>query len=340
MPAEQRTDGTRRRRWPVETEAGVVHGDRRLHVARAGHGKPLDFRSDQFSFGSILYEMVTGKRAFERATRPEILSAILRSEPEPIAATRSHAACAVALDRRAVPGEGGEGPLRVYGGPRARPGDPARAPFGGYRARRGRRPELRRSGEREPRSCSGRCWHLAGVFFPRPARRAVAHLPSALSPSHVSRRRHLDARFTPDGQTIVYAAHWEGKPLELYTASLDSPESRSLGLSGAEILSISSSGQMALLLAPRFSPVFRAPHSDLLGFQLESGPAPARRGTPRRRHPAELLKTCTSQTGARTASRSRSCAMSEARTGSSFRRARCSTKAAPIHPPHLDLAVG
>ncbi len=71
------------------------------------------------------------------------------------------------------------------------------------------------------------------------------------------------ARFAPDGQTVVYTAQWEGKPPELFTARLDSPETRSLGLSRAEILSISSSGQMALLLAPRFSLLSRAPHSDL-----------------------------------------------------------------------------
>src|SRR5204862_2379420 len=71
------------------------------------------------------------------------------------------------------------------------------------------------------------------------------------------------ARFAPDGQTVVYAAESEGKPPELFTARLDSPEPRSLGLPPAEIFSISSSGQMALLLAPRFSPFFRAPHSDV-----------------------------------------------------------------------------
>ncbi|HYT31202.1 MAG TPA: hypothetical protein VEO37_01305, partial [Thermoanaerobaculia bacterium] len=71
------------------------------------------------------------------------------------------------------------------------------------------------------------------------------------------------ARFAPDGQTVVYAAQWEGKPPELFTARLDSPETRSLGLSSAEILSISSSGQMALMLAPRFGLLFRGPHSDL-----------------------------------------------------------------------------
>jgi len=45
------------------TEAGVVLG-RRLHVSRAGAGMALDPRSDIFSFGAILYEMLSGKRAF------------------------------------------------------------------------------------------------------------------------------------------------------------------------------------------------------------------------------------------------------------------------------------
>jgi predicted ATPase len=48
----------------------------------SGHG--LDFRSDQFSFGLVLYELVTGKRAFQRSTGPETLVAILREPAEPI----------------------------------------------------------------------------------------------------------------------------------------------------------------------------------------------------------------------------------------------------------------
>ena len=49
-------------------------------------GKPLDFRSDQFAVGSILYEMVTGRRAFARPSAPETLAAIIREEPEPLMA--------------------------------------------------------------------------------------------------------------------------------------------------------------------------------------------------------------------------------------------------------------
>jgi eukaryotic-like serine/threonine-protein kinase len=48
-------------------------------------GRPVDFRSDQFALGSVLYEMLTGRRAFARSSIPETLSAVIRDEPEPIA---------------------------------------------------------------------------------------------------------------------------------------------------------------------------------------------------------------------------------------------------------------
>lgn len=50
-------------------------------------GGSLDYRADQFSFGVILYEMATGKRAFEGPTPAETLVAIMRDEPEPIPST-------------------------------------------------------------------------------------------------------------------------------------------------------------------------------------------------------------------------------------------------------------
>src|SRR5438105_15413379 len=48
-------------------------------------GRPIDFRSDQFSFGAILYEISTAQRAFRRDTSAETLTAIIREEPRPIA---------------------------------------------------------------------------------------------------------------------------------------------------------------------------------------------------------------------------------------------------------------
>ena len=66
------------------TEPGVVMGTAGYMSPEQALGRAVDFRSDQFSLGSILYEMATGKRAFERGSAPETLTAIIRDEPEPI----------------------------------------------------------------------------------------------------------------------------------------------------------------------------------------------------------------------------------------------------------------
>ena len=66
------------------TPAGLVLGTVAYMSPEQASGDRLDFRSDQFSFGLVLYEMVTGKRAFQRRTAPETLVAILREEAEPL----------------------------------------------------------------------------------------------------------------------------------------------------------------------------------------------------------------------------------------------------------------
>jgi hypothetical protein len=64
--------------------------------------------------------------------------------------------------------------------------------------------------------------------------------------------RVSSARFAADRRTIVYAADWDGEGLQIFTVHEGTPESRPLGVEDAEILSISSQGEMALLLRPRF----------------------------------------------------------------------------------------
>ncbi len=66
------------------TEPGVVMGTAGYMSPEQALGRVVDFRSDQFSLGSILYEMATGRRAFSRDSGPETLTAIIRDEPEPI----------------------------------------------------------------------------------------------------------------------------------------------------------------------------------------------------------------------------------------------------------------
>jgi len=68
------------------TRPGIVMGTVGYMSPEQASGHPVDFRSDQFSFGSVLYEMLTGRRAFASATAAETLTAIIREEPEPIVA--------------------------------------------------------------------------------------------------------------------------------------------------------------------------------------------------------------------------------------------------------------
>jgi predicted ATPase len=66
------------------TEHGKVMGTVGYMSPEQATGEELDFRSDQFSFGSVLYEMATGTPAFKKKTHAETTAAILRDEPEPL----------------------------------------------------------------------------------------------------------------------------------------------------------------------------------------------------------------------------------------------------------------
>src|SRR4029077_5192327 len=70
-----------------QTEAGVVLGTVGYMSPEQVRGKPADQRSDLFSFGAILYEMLSGRRAFHGETAADSMSAILRGETPGLAET-------------------------------------------------------------------------------------------------------------------------------------------------------------------------------------------------------------------------------------------------------------
>ena len=68
----------------LSTEQGTMIGTISYMSPEQAEGKKVDVRSDIFSFGALLYEMVTGRRAFQGESKVSTLSAILREEPKPV----------------------------------------------------------------------------------------------------------------------------------------------------------------------------------------------------------------------------------------------------------------
>ncbi len=69
----------------TRTEDGTVVGTAAYMSPEQAQGQPIDVRSEVFSFGAVLYELLAGRRAFEGASTAAVLSAVLRDEPPPLA---------------------------------------------------------------------------------------------------------------------------------------------------------------------------------------------------------------------------------------------------------------
>lgn len=77
------TTGTAPAAGQLHTEKGTILGTAAYMAPEQAEGNPADARSDVFSFGAVLYEMITGRRAFVGSTKMSTLAAILTKEPEP-----------------------------------------------------------------------------------------------------------------------------------------------------------------------------------------------------------------------------------------------------------------
>ncbi|MBI3664908.1 MAG: serine/threonine-protein kinase [Acidobacteria bacterium] len=228
------------------TEAGIVLGTVGYMSPEQVRGHIADHRSDIFNLGAILYEMCSGKRAFRGEEAAETMHAILKDEPPPIPVAhptlspaleriirhclekdpenRFHSAHDIAFDLEALSGPSGQAAL-------------AWAPV------RSRRFVLL--------LVAGLLSVLTlAVGLVIGQRLGKAPLPT-FHQLTFRRGTILSARFAPDGQTIVYGASWDGNPVELFSTRPESPDSRSLGFPGTEILAISSTGEMAISLERR-----------------------------------------------------------------------------------------
>jgi serine/threonine protein kinase/Tol biopolymer transport system component len=230
-----------------ETQPGTVLGTVGYMSPEQASGRPVDYRSDQFSLGSILYEMATGQRAFQKPTGAETLSAIIREEPEPVSRVNPRAP---APYRWIVERCLAKDPEDRYISTR----DLARD----LKSVREHVSEVTSSASgATPVSAAPRrrvvAWWLAVATLVLGAvggalleRRMTKTEPPSFTQLTFRRGNLGSARFGPDGQTILYSASWEGKPMEVFVSRLDTPESRPFGLPKAELLSVSRSGEMAV----------------------------------------------------------------------------------------------
>jgi hypothetical protein len=240
-------DGSGEQVTRTETDRGAWVGTPGYVSPEQLRGQAADARSDIFALGAVLYEMLSGKRAFHGDTRADTLSAILDRDPPPM--TMAGGPAPPALDKL----------LR-----RCLEKDPADR-FQSARDVAFALDALSTASVSEAAGAAAparppRRWWWAGVgllgvaviagFVFLAGRRAAEKPPPAFTQLTFRRGWLDDARFAPDGRTIVYGAGWDGRPIELFQTRTDSTESRPLGLAYAKLLSISSQGQMAVLLDP------------------------------------------------------------------------------------------
>src|SRR3954454_4537204 len=239
----------------VATEAGTVLGTAGYMSPEQVRGKSADARSDIFSFGAILYEMLSGKRAFHGDSAADTMSAILKEEPPDLVETNRNVSPAL---ERVVRHCLEKNPAERF--------QSARDLSFNLEALTDVSSSSRGSLRAVPEERSNRRWLvplLAGILliaswagvYRLAGKGKVASNPT-FHEITFQNGSIWDARFAPDGQTIVYGAAWDGKPQEVFSTRFDSSDSRPMGLSPAQILAISSKGEMAVALHPANSRPF------------------------------------------------------------------------------------
>jgi eukaryotic-like serine/threonine-protein kinase len=233
------------------TEAGVVLGTAGYMSPEQVRGIGLDARSDIFSFGAILYEMLSAKRAFHGDTAADTMSAILKEEPPELNETnrnvspalerivqhcleknpegRFHSASDIAFDLEHLSGL-------------STPSASASAKLTALNA--GAAPKKRLA------TAIAAALIAAGAIFALGWWKGKASAtPAPVEYQQITFRTGMvtNARFTPDG-SIVYSAAWDGEGPQLYQSRTDDPGSRELGIRDAELLAISKNGEMAIRL--------------------------------------------------------------------------------------------
>jgi serine/threonine protein kinase len=251
------------------TDAGTVVGTAGYMSPEQVRGAAVDCRTDIFSFGAVLYEMLTGSRAFQRETTAETMTAILKEDPPEL--LESGRQIPPALDRIARHSLE-KSPDQRFQSARDLAFDlESLSTLTGSGS-------LSAAKARESRHW-GYVTAIAALIVVAAAIGWMLSLrfrPSANPRFHqLTFRRGVlsgNARFTGDGKEIIYTASWDSPEPELYTVAADGVGGHALGIHNARLLAVSRRGELAVALAPTAFTTLLAPGN--LARTTDAGSAP------------------------------------------------------------------
>lgn len=228
-----------------DTAEGTVMGTAGYMSPEQVRGQTVDQRTDIFVLGAILYEMFSGHRAFRRATTADTMSAILNEEPPELSSSASHVPPGIdRLVRRCMEKQPDER-------------------FQSARDIAFALEAMSSSSSTESTAFSAAPKKRVGVL--KAALAVLIALIAGMAIDHwIAANRNLkrtpqfrqltfargtlhNARFTPDGKTIVYSGQWNDAPPSISMVRDDSAESKPL-LDAPRLLAVSSKGELAVLV--------------------------------------------------------------------------------------------
>jgi Tol biopolymer transport system component len=229
------------------TGVGTVVGTAGYMSPEQVRGSTVDCRTDIFSFGTVLYEMLTGVRAFKRDTTAETMTAILHDDPpenppdgralppaldrivhhclEKAPEQRFQSARDLAFDLESISSVTSSGGLAAVKEKASKTRTYLIAAAAALVLLAGLAGWLLASAFRSP---------TGSTFHQLTYRRGNAE----------------GGRFTPDGRNVIYTATWEGSDEELYSVPADGVGGNPVGIKNARLLAISSRGEYAVALGP------------------------------------------------------------------------------------------
>ena len=225
------------------TKHGAIIGTVAYMSPEQLRGKAVDPRSDIFSFGAILYEMLAGGRAFQGETEVDTMTAVLREEP----ASAKFEESAIPQGYRDIISHCLEkDPENRFQSSKdlvfALQTLSASSPLRMVPARKTKTRALALP------------WALVALLAAGAALLAVLQFFRTPAGPPTYRRLTFEAgtiysaRFAPDGQSIVYSAAWNNKPLQLFSTVGNSLLAQPLNLSDANLLAVSRSNELAIVL--------------------------------------------------------------------------------------------